>query len=128
MKLSANCNWTPRRTCQNPFSSVVSMFIIEGVYGRRRQGLDHKEPKHLKGVLHNQIQVVRYTAVNNKGEMQEIAIVYRGRGGFVFSVTPFFLGGGGVLESSRKWGEGWVGHRGGRFTIRGGGGFSSEEF
>ena len=94
IKLSANCNWTQRQTCQNPFSAVVSMFIIEGVYGRRHQGLDHKQPKHLKGVLHNQIEVVRYTAVNNKGEMQEIAIVFRG--GFVFSVTPFFLGGGGA--------------------------------
>ena len=42
-----------KQTCQNPFSAVVSI-ITEGVYGRRRQGLDHRQPEHLQGVLHNQ--------------------------------------------------------------------------
>ena len=39
---------------QNPFSVVVSAFFIEGVCGRRRQGLDHTQLKHLKDVLHNE--------------------------------------------------------------------------
>ena len=45
-----------KQTCQNPFSALVSMFITEGVYGCRRQGLDHKQPKHLQCVLHNQFE------------------------------------------------------------------------
>ena len=63
--------------------------------------------------MHNQIEVVTYTAVNNKCEMQEIAIVFQRRGGLVFSVTPFFLvgggGGGGSLKAAaggRR--DGWV--------------------
>ena len=35
------------KTCQNPFSAVVSVIITEGVYGHRRRGLDHTQPKHL---------------------------------------------------------------------------------
>ena len=53
MKLGAHSDRMQNQTCQNPFSAVVSMFITEGVYGRRRHGLDHKQPKHLQGVLHN---------------------------------------------------------------------------
>ena len=34
-------------------SVVGSMFIIEGVYGHRRHGLDHGRTKHLKGVVHD---------------------------------------------------------------------------
>ena len=30
-------------------------FFIEGICGRRRQGLDHTQLKHLKDVLHNEI-------------------------------------------------------------------------
>ena len=70
------------------------MCIIKGLYGHSRQGLDHKRPKHSKGVLHNQTEVVTYAAVNNKCEMHEIAIVFQGEG-VVFSVTPCFVGGGG---------------------------------
>ena len=33
---------------------VVSTFFIEAVCGRRRQGLDHTQLKHLKDVLHNE--------------------------------------------------------------------------
>ena len=50
-----------KQTCPNPFSVVVSMFITEGVYGRRRQGLDHKQPQHLQGVLHNQVETTSET-------------------------------------------------------------------
>ena len=44
-----------KQTCQNPFSAVGSI-ITEGVYGRRRQNLDHTQPEHLQGVLHNHIE------------------------------------------------------------------------
>ena len=44
-----------KQICQNPFSVVVTVFITERFYGRRRHGLNHTQPKHLKDVLHNQI-------------------------------------------------------------------------
>ena len=37
---------------------VVSTFCIEGVCGRRRQGLDHTQLKHLKDVLHNEHNLI----------------------------------------------------------------------
>ena len=38
--------------------SAVGSIITEGVYGRRRQGLDHTQPEHLQGVLHNHIDII----------------------------------------------------------------------
>ena len=88
---------------------MINAFIIEGVSGLRRKGLDHKQSKTPQGCCtqtnclfkqpnQNQIEVVTYT-VNNR-----CAIGFQ-TGGFVFSVAPFFLGGGG-LESTRQWGGG----------------------
>ena len=79
IKLSAPSDWMQKQTCQNPFSAVVTMFITEGVYGRRRQGLDHKQPKHLKSVLHKQIETTAKTFTLQ---------VPRGGGGFHFRPFP----------------------------------------
>ena len=87
-----------------------------------------KVPKHVKGVLHNQIEIVTYTAVNKKGEVQEIAIVFRGAGGLRVFHDTFVPWDGGLLESTQEWGEGWVAHQGGDFTIRRGGGFPVKKF
>ena len=56
------------------------MFITEGVYGRRRQGLDHKKPKHLQGVLHNQFDTTAETF-----RLQ----LLRGEGGSISKLSPF---------------------------------------
>ena len=97
-------------SCFSAFSVVIGVFIIEGVCGLRRKGLDRKNQKHLKGVVHkqivgsnnqneNQIEVVTYTAVNNR-----CAIVFQ-TGGLCFLWRLFSLGGGGGggggLESTR---------------------------
>ena len=82
IKLSAPSDWMQKQTCQNPFSAVVTMFITEGVYGRRRQGLDHKQPKHLKSVLHKQIETTAKTF-----RLQ----VLRGGGGSISQLSPFLL-------------------------------------
>ena len=83
----------------------------------------HKQIVGSKDENHNQIEVVTYTAVNNR-----CAIVFQ-TGGFVFSVAPFFLGGGGGGAGKHQIvGGGWVGHRGGFpvkdlvWTTAGGGG------
>ena len=100
---------------------MISAFIIEGVSGLRRKGLATNNQKDLKGVVHkqivcsnnknqNQIEVVTYTAINNK-----CAIGFQ-TGGFVFSVAPFFPGRGGGWKSPDNGG----GSRGG--------GVSCEEF
>ena len=80
----------------------------------------HKQPKHFEGVLHNQIEVVTYTAVNNKCEMHEIALFFQRRAGVnVFRDTFFPWGGGGVKAAAGGGRDGWVPR---------GGGVSSEEF
>ena len=63
-----------------PLSAVVSMFITEGVYGRRRQGLDHKQPKHLHGVLHDQFETATETFILQ---------LLRGEGGSISQLSPF---------------------------------------
>ena len=75
------------------------------------------------------IEVVRYAVVNNKGEMQQVAIVFPGGGGFVFCVTPFFLGGGGGCLKAANSGErdGWV-TGGGGSPSRAGGLFPVKKF
>ena len=50
----------------DPFSIVGSMFIIEGVYGHRRHGLDHGRTKHLKGVLHDPPNKIKSNAIKPK--------------------------------------------------------------
>ena len=63
---------------------------------------------------------LRYTAVNNKGEMREIAIVFRGVR--VFRDTFFPWGGGGCLKATNSGGrDGWV--TGGGSPSRGAGFF-----
>ena len=63
-----------------PLLSCSRMFITEGVYGRRHQGLDHKQPKHLRGVLHNQLETTAETF-----RLQ----LLRGEGGSISQLSPF---------------------------------------
>ena len=79
-KLSAHSNGMRKQACQNPFSAVATMFITEGVYGRRRQGLDHKQPKHLQDVLHNQFETTTETFILQ---------LLRVEGGSISQLSPF---------------------------------------
>ena len=69
----------------------------------------HKQIVGSNNQNQNQIEVVRYTTVNNR-----FAIVFQ-TGEFVFSVAPFLLGGGEggwkapVSWGGGGWGGGWVG-------------------
>ena len=111
IKLSAHSNWMQKQTCQNPFSAVVSMFITQGVFGRRRQGLDHKQPKHLEGVLHDQIETTAKTF-----RLQKL----RG-GGFHFPAFP-------VLASMPSISRSPLVGDSGRSMILGGGHFPCHKF
>ena len=92
------------------------MFIIEGVCGHRRKGLDRKQRKHLRGVLRKQI-----VGTNNQKTSRVVYIIklklshtllsttsvqlFSNGGGFVFSVTPFFpWGRGGSLKAANSGG------------------------
>ena len=101
-----------KQTGQNPFSAVVSMFITEGVYGHRRQGLDHQQPKHLKGVMHNEIETIAKTF-----RLQ----VLRGGGGFHFPAFP-------VLASMPSISRSPLVGDSGRSMILGGGHFPCHKF
>ena len=52
---------------------AVSTFFIEGVCGRRRQGLDHTQLEHLKDVLHNEHILIGCSNKNVKTPSQLLA-------------------------------------------------------